>query len=119
MKYINEITVSVLFILILIMFLDPIMVLMPSQTVYFLMAGIIVLFGIFAGLVWREKALDERDEFHKMLSGRMGYLLGASVLLLGLLVQSSSGHADPWLVLGLGAMVIGKMAGRFWSRINY
>ena len=49
MKYINEITVSILFILILIMFLDPIMILMPSQTVYFLMAGVVVLFSIFAG----------------------------------------------------------------------
>jgi len=114
----NEITISVLFVLLLLVFLDPIMVLMPSQTLYLAMAGAVVLFALFAGLVWRERALDERDELHRMLAGRMGYLLGAATLLAGLLLESASGHVDPWLIYGLGAMVTGKLLGLFWSRNN-
>jgi len=100
----NEITISVLFVLLLLVFLDPIMVLMPSQTLYLAMAGAVVLFALFAGLVWRERALDERDELHRMLAG--------------LLLESASGHVDPWLIYGLGAMVTGKLLGLFWSRNN-
>lgn len=115
MRFINEITVSVLFVLLLLFFLDPLMVLMPSQALYLLMAGAVVLFVLFAGLVWRERPLDERDELHLMLAGRIGYLSGTVVLLVGVLVQSTSGHVDPWLVLALGAMIIGKLLGLFWS----
>ena len=116
MRFINEITVSVLFVILLLFFLDPLMVLMPSQALYFLMVGAVLVFVLFAGLIWRERPLDERDEFHLMLAGRTGYLLGTVVLLIGVLVQSTSGHVDPWLVLALGAMIIGKLLGLFWSR---
>lgn len=118
MRFINEITVSILFVVLLIFFLDPLMVFMPSQALYLLMAGVIILFVLFAGLVWRERPLDERDELHRMLAGRVGYLLGTAVLLIGVLVQSFSGHVDPWLVLALGAMVIGKLLGHFFVRLH-
>ncbi|HEY4516699.1 MAG TPA: hypothetical protein VJG64_02030 [Candidatus Paceibacterota bacterium] len=112
----NEITISVLFLLILLAFLDPVMIFMPSPALYMAMAGMVILFAFFAGLVWRERARDERDELHKMLAGRIGYLLGAVTLLVGILVESAAGHVDPWLVYGLGAMVVGKLVGLFWSR---
>lgn len=116
--FINEITVSILFIVLLAFFLDPLMVLMPPSALYPLMAGAVVLFVLFAGLVWRERPLDERDELHRALAGRIGYLLGTVALLIGVLVQSVSGHVDPWLVIGLGAMVVGKLLGHFYSRLH-
>jgi len=115
----KEIIISFLFILLLVTFLDPFMVLMPSSGVYIAIALLVVLFVVFAGLAWREQPQDERDELHRMIAGRIGYLLGTGVLVLGVLIESLQGHVDSWLVFGLGAMVAGKLAGLMWSKLRH
>ena len=120
MKHVfNEVTISILLVILLLFFLDPLMLLMPSHASYALMAGLVVVFVIFAGLMWREKPLDERDEMHRMHAGRIGYLLGTITLLGGVIAQSLSGHVDPWLVLALGGMVLGKLLGLYVSRMRH
>lgn len=117
MRIFNEITVSILFLLLLALFLDPLMIFMPSGFVYAVIVGAIVVFAAFAGLVWRTRPADERDEVHQMKAGRLGYLLGTGVLLAGIVLQALVDHAvDPWLVAGVGAMVLGKLAGIYWAQ---
>ncbi|PIT91236.1 hypothetical protein COU17_01250 [Candidatus Kaiserbacteria bacterium CG10_big_fil_rev_8_21_14_0_10_49_17] len=110
MKFINEISISVLFLLLIVLFLDPFMYLMSDSLVFMVLGALVVLFALFATFLWREKAHDEREAMHKMLAGRIGYLIGSGSLLIGFVVQVlSGGHVDPWLVFGLAGLVVGKL----------
>ena len=51
----------------------------------------------------------------RMLSGRIGYLAGASVLVIAIAVEGFHGAADPWLILALLAMLLGKLFVRGWA----
>ena len=65
---------------------------------------------MFAGLVVKEKTLDEREEKNRAAAGRAGYLLGLIVLIVGVSVQTLS-HIplDPWIIGALVVMVLGKV----------
>jgi len=115
-KVINEISISIVLVLLVVLFLDPFMLWMPDTLIYMLVAALVVLFVVFAGFVWRERVLDEREQLHKMVAGRIGYLVGTGVLVLGVVVQTAVSHPDPWLVVALGAMVLGKLIGLLYSR---
>lgn len=65
-------------------------------------------FGVFAGLFWHEKANDERETQIIDRSGKLAYLVGLSVLILGLLVQSFQHSVDFWNVLAIALMIISK-----------
>lgn len=71
----------------------------------------VVLFGVF---VWNEKARDEREELYKHMVGRIAYLVGTLVLVIGIVVQSMHHTIDPWLVMTLGAMIVTKLIGLVW-----
>jgi uncharacterized membrane protein len=114
----KEVIVSVLFVALITALLDPFMILMPSPAIYVLIALLVAVFVFFAGFVWQEKARDERDELHRMIAGRIGYLLGTGALLTGVVIETFQGHVDPWLILALAAMVIGKLAGLMYTRLR-
>jgi len=117
---ISEIVISVVLIVLVVLFLDPFMILMPSSFVYSLVVVLGVLFFIFAGFVWREKATDERDELHRMIAGRVGYLSGVWVLVVALIYQAVQLHSvDPWVVVTLAVMIVTKLGGVWYSRANH
>jgi len=115
-KIFNEITFSIVLVALLLLFTDPLMFWMPSKLVYMLIAGLIAVFAVFAGLVWREKPKDERDERHRMFAGRIGYLLGSGFLIVGIVWQTITSHPDPWLIAALVGMVLGKLIGLSYGR---
>jgi cytochrome c biogenesis protein CcdA len=84
----------------------------------FLTEVIFVLFGIFASFILREKPEDERAMAHQALAGRNAFLIGSMVLMAGILIQGYSHTVDPWLVIGLVAMIIAKISTRIWSDKN-
>lgn len=116
----KEIIISVIVVLLGILFLDPFMIWMPAPLFYMMSAVFVILFAMFLVFVWRERARDEREQLHKMIAARIGYLLGiatiAGVLLLQAVVYH---HADPWFVATLLIMVLGKMAGVLYSKLRY
>jgi hypothetical protein len=112
----NEFVISAVLIVLTVLFLDPFMIWMPDSAVYALIVALLVIFAVFAGFVWREKARDERDELHRMIAGRVGYLAGAGVIVLGVIYQTLFTHPDPWLILALLGMVFGKLASVYYSR---
>lgn len=75
----------------------------------------LVLFGMFAAFLLRERAVDERDAGHMSLAGRSAFLAGSSVLLVGIIVQGYHHEVDPWLVIALCTMVVIKIGSRIWS----
>jgi len=117
--FINEITISIILIILLILCLNPLDVFMPSHVVMMLLITIIVLFGIFAGLIWREKPRDEREGFHRMFASRLAFLVGSTILIIGVVTNEIQHINDPWLTLALVGMIIAKMIGFLYGQKKY
>ncbi len=115
---IKEIILTICIILIAILLLNPFNFWMPNMMVMVMLASILALFGLFVGLILREKSEDERDDVHKALAGRNAFLAGSVVLIVGLFVQGISHTIDTWLVLALIAMIITKVITRIWTDKN-
>jgi len=116
-QYFSETTVATILLVLLICFINPLeMIWMPTMVHMTLLAGIITLFSLFALFVWKEQALDEREQLHQYISARFGYLFGGGILLFGITVQAFQHDIDPWLPLSLGVMVLAKIAGRLYAK---
>jgi len=115
---IKELIVTVAFIVIAILLLNPFHFWMPDMMVMCMLAVTLGLFGIFATFILRESMIDERDIQHRTLAGRNAFLTGAGMLTLGIVVQGYTHAVDPWLVIALVAMIVVKMGTRMWSDKN-
>jgi uncharacterized membrane protein len=114
----TEIVVSVVFLALLLLFINPFHFWMPDALLYMLVAGLLILFALFAGVVWKEKPRDEREVFHVMHAARIGYLLGIAVLVLGVVYESFLSHVDVWLLVALGVMILGKLAALVYNSFH-
>jgi len=114
----QEIFVSVILIILLILFLNPFNLWMPDRIVMMMVLGLIVIFIVFSSFIWKEKAQDERENVHRMFSGRIAFLAGSGILVLGIIIESFKHNLDPWLLLALGGMVLAKIAGLLHSKLN-
>ncbi|PIT86743.1 MAG: hypothetical protein COU33_01435 [Candidatus Magasanikbacteria bacterium CG10_big_fil_rev_8_21_14_0_10_43_6] len=92
--------------------INPGMFWMPSMVHMSMTIILLVLVALFGVFVWNEQSRDEREELHKHMVGRVAYLVGTAVLVVGIVAQHMS-HipTDPWLVLALGAMILTKLVG--------
>ncbi|MBY0376419.1 hypothetical protein K2P96_00380 [Patescibacteria group bacterium] len=115
---IKEIIVTLGLVVIAIMLLNPFGLWMPDMMVMAMLAFALVLFGIFASFILREKIFDERDSLHRTLAGRNAFLAGSAVLMLGIIIQGYSHRVDAWLVFALIGMIIVKIGTRIWSDKN-
>ena len=112
----KEVVVGGAVILLLILHLNPFHFYMPSPAAMVLLGAILVLVLLFLSFIWKEQPLDEREELHRLLAGRVAFFAGAGILLLGIIVQGLQHTVDPWLVLALGSMVLAKLVTRTYSR---
>lgn len=95
--------------------LNPSHALMPDAVLMLLLVGVLAVFCALAVYVVREQAADERELLHRALAGRWAFLIGSGVLVVGIIAQGMSHAVDPWLVLALILMVLGKLAVRIYS----
>lgn len=114
----QEITISLILIVLLIFFLNPFKFWMPTVLLMFMILGLLVAFCIFASFIWREKPRDEREDLHKMIAGRIAFLVGAATLVAGIIIQSLFHQLDYWLVLTLSIMILAKIAGLFYGQMR-
>jgi len=84
-------------------------------TILFLLALVFILFSIF---VWKERAFDERDLAHRNFASRLGYLAGSTVLVIGIIYETTQHRFEPWLVLTLLVMIGVKVATRVYSALS-
>ena len=89
---------------------DPFNVTMNNMALTLLSGLLLASYGVFAGLFWHEHAADEREAVLVDKAGRLGYLSGLSVIVVGLVVQSFNHTVDPWLVLTIAVMIMSKHA---------
>ena len=115
---IKETIVTVCLIAIAILLLNPFHFWMPDMMVMGMLVVALVLFGIFASFILREKTVDERDDVHRSLAGRNAFLAGSFILMIGIVVQGYSHSVDSWLVIALIVMILVKITTRMWSDKN-
>ena len=113
-----EKVVALALVIIAVLLLNPFNFWMPDMMVMGMLAGALVLFGLYASFILRENKLDERDEQHRTLAGRNAFLAGSGVLIMGIVVEGYRHAVDPWLVTALIVMVVVKIVTRIWSDRN-
>lgn len=114
----GEIVLGVVILGILVVFLNPTHLLMPDSVNTMLMLGLVVAFLVFVGLVWREKADDERVMIHIQKAGRLSFLTGTTILVAGIVAQAGKHEVDVWLVLALAGMVLAKLVARMYHNLK-
>lgn len=86
---------------------------MPSSVVMFIIAIFVAAFSLFAVFIWRENPRDEREAHILLTSDRFGFLAGAIVLSIGLIITSLRHESTNLLALALSAMILAKLIGKY------
>lgn len=107
-----EIIIGIIILAILGIFLNPTRLLMPDSVNMMLILALILGFLGFIGLVWREQANDEREAVHMQKAGRISFFVGATILVVGIVIQALHHDVDPWLLYALSGMVLTKLISR-------
>ncbi|GAB6091428.1 hypothetical protein [Spirochaeta dissipatitropha] len=104
-----ELVISVILLALLATCLDPIMIRMPelwnSLVVYLIVAA----FGIYAGILFREKNLDERERLHSAMADRGGFLAGTALLVASIVVSAAGWTWDKSHIWILSGMILTKL----------
>jgi len=118
-NFLQEIIVSGVLIILLVLFLNPFELWMPPILLMMMVLGLVVVFSLFASFIWRENNKDEREGLHKMMAGRIAFLAGTATLVIAIIIQSFRHELDAWLVVTLGVMILAKIVGLLYGRIKY
>lgn len=83
---------------------------------------LIVIFAVamlvFGSLIWLEGGGDEREVLHRASVARLAYLAGASILAVGIVIQTLNHTLDPWLPASLGVMVLSKVVAHIYYELK-
>jgi membrane associated rhomboid family serine protease len=110
-----QVLVSVVFVLVAVVFLNPLHIWMPDMLHMLILGLLVAVFGVVATMLVREQGGDEREAAHRMLAGRVAFLTGAAILLAGIVWQAFTSHVDAWLIFALAGMVTAKMLARIYG----
>lgn len=89
---------------------------MPMMASSFVLVAFVAVFVSFAVFIWKEEARDEREDQHRLTAGRNGFLVGAGLLVAGIILQTVRHELDSWLVVTLIGMIISKLATRWYTQ---
>jgi len=79
----------------------------------------IVLFLLFAFIIWRSKVTDEREAHHKATSADIGFTTGGIMLGIGMIYQIyTMGKIDVWLMATLSIMIVARVIAQLWLNKN-
>ena len=117
--FFSESIIATLLIVLLLSFLNPFDLLMTPPFLSMLSIILIAIFGLFVAVVWKEQVRDEREGLHRMLAGRLAFLVGSSILVIGIIIKELNHSTDPWLIYALVGMLIAKIAGMLYGQKKY
>ena len=118
-KFAWEVILSLILIILLVALLNPFDYGMPPPVQIAMTISLIIFFLILIGFIWQEKAQDEREYLHRFIANRFAYVTGTSLLVLGIVIQSTRHIVDVWLIITLTAMIIAKLVGVIYSRLKH
>lgn len=119
MNKLSESVVAMLLVVVSALFLFKESLVMPMGMSMVLVVIFLIAFLMYVGVIWNEKAGDEREGVHILQAGRNAFLVGVTILMVGIVKESFLGNIDPWLVVGLIGMVVSKVASRIYSQIKH
>jgi len=89
---------------------------MPSTLVMIFIGIFVAAFSLFAVLIWRENPRDEREAHIMLSSDRLGFLAGAIVLSVSLVVASLRHESTNLLAVALSLMILAKLTGKYLNK---
>ena len=116
MKALTESLLALAVLAVLFLKIDPFHWFMPTEIQMILLCFFAAAFALYAGVVFREQARDERESDHLYRASRWGYLVGVVTLSVIIVVQDVLHRLDPWMLIVLGAMVVTKLVVLRWSQ---
>ena len=112
----QQLIITALFIVVIVLLLNPFGFFMPTELMYIMLGGVLVLFGVYMSFVLSENPKDEREQLHRYIANRSAYVWGSVALVVGIIYQGiSEGQIDGWLLIVLGVMVVSKVASLYYS----
>lgn len=118
-NFTQEIALAVVLIVLLVALLEPFGLFMTPMVLMSLSVILFIVVALFAALIWREHALDEREALHRSASDRAAFLAG-SLFLAGIIVYQVSNHTlNGALIAALALMVGVKIAARIYNRLKH
>ena len=115
MKVLSEVVLAAAVLVFLFLKVDPFHWFMPTEIQMILLCVFTAVLALYAGVVFREQAKDERESSHLYRASRWGYLVGVVALAVLIVVQDVLHRLDPWLLVILGVMVLTKLVVLRWS----
>lgn len=106
---------AAILIALVVLLVNPYHVWMPSMVHVMAVTALLIVFCIFAGLILREQARDEREGTHRMYAGRNAFLVGSLILIVGIGYQSLMHSLDLWLPVVLVGMILAKIGTHFYN----
>ena len=113
-----EVISAIVILGIALLFLNSSSLSMPMSVQSTLILALLLAFIRFAAFIFKEKSSDEREDVHVQKAGRISYLVGVGVLVVGLIYQALNHEIDSWLVFALCAMVFSKIIFRIYSNFK-
>ncbi len=114
----KESVLALVFVFLLVLIVNPFHLWMPTMLHMVALVAVLAAFSGFSIFVLRERARDEREQLHRMQVGRIGFLVGASVLTVAVVIQEFYDMLDVWLVFALVGMIVGKMIAGVYADHN-
>ncbi len=104
-------------IILLILFLNPFDIWMPSMMHTTLVGVIAALFLVLLLFMFGQEAKDERDMMHRMFSDRLALLAGVSVLMIALICTAITDQVkESPVVIALGVIALTKYVALQYAR---
>jgi cobalamin synthase len=110
MKNLPEIAFSSALLLVILLKIDPLHWFMPTALQMLLLAVLTAGMAIYVGIIYRERARDERERDHLYRASRAGYLVGVIALSALVVVQDLRHELDPLVLIVLALMILTKLA---------
>lgn len=115
---IGETIISLGLIVLLIFFMNPLDLLMPQRMHQLMVPLLVILFILFAAVLWKENLGDEREQLHKFIASRFAYVAGIAILILGIIFESIHTFIDPWLIIAICIMLLAKICGLVYGYLR-
>ena len=109
MKKISEIMIALAMIVIVFFKIDPFHWFMPTNIQMILLCLLVTGVIVWVGMIFREKAHDERESYHLYRASRAGYIVGVLSLSLLVVIRDIQHKLDPLLLVVLALMVLAKL----------
>ncbi len=118
-SFLPEIAISIVLLIFLIFLINPTNFWMPEPAQMLLLVGLTISFILFASFIWKEKASDEREVLHRAIASRFAYIVGTTLMVIGVIVQELQHGLDKWLVVSLAGMIFAKIVGFIYSQLKH